>query len=306
METKTIKGKIFYCPRPNYFFKKLDVDLHSKGFRKMPRILFDDKESDVIYDERGRQWFSNLINEEKFADKIINDFNWFIIKLKERNIAFSKIKKDTKQIINFLSKNLNNSIEIGYEKFSNNLYILLENFSVFLSYVHFPMADELLIERFKEILNSFLSTEEINKYIFSILKTSTYTKNAINKKICFSEIKNVEFPPKDPLILIEGELKITNFSDMDGIIFQKMFKMNNINFLKNIELFIKHRITIPIIHQISEEDFYIGRAILSCITHLFYYVALKLKSNKIIKKEADILNMELERIISLFHSVQKN
>ena len=60
-----IDNTIFICERPNYFFKKLEMEIFSRGLKKESKLLFN-KILPQFSDKEGRWW-----SHEKFNSKYL-------------------------------------------------------------------------------------------------------------------------------------------------------------------------------------------------------------------------------------------
>lgn len=299
MLTKTIDGETYFCPRPNYRFRRLDADLLHQGFEEAPTVLFGSERAKVLFDEEGRQWSSNLVTERDLAKRILHDLDWFLATVRRRAAKYEKMKADTRQIVDRLSKLLEQD-SAPCEEILQCLERVVVNFSTFVSYVHLPMPDELIVNEFRQILSTVCSVDEANEYLFSLLKAPTYVRNALSRGIHFSEIKITQFPPQDPLAAVGGEVDYNVVSPLDGVILRKLLETSTLENLARVVEFSRYRIVTPIIFQIMEEDFYVGKSVFSCLVHILYHMVRTMVRAGVIQSEDEILDKQLDDIISLY------
>ncbi len=295
MQSKVINERQYVCIRPERKLRKLDAELFSPGFENSLSVVFEINNPHVLW-LNDLLWFSDFPAPEGFIKRIIENPFWFVSKIEDRVRAYNLIKHNINTI--------QNEIRDVEHKDTKKLLEIMERLELtlkdFLTYVYLSFPDELAIRQLQDILLTKMDQKKASNYIFSVLSTPTYTKNMLSKGLIFSEKKTLKIPPVDPLVFIDGEIEIKAVKDEEWVL-EKFMNINTpLEFANSIKFHIL-RIATPLLHQMSEENHYIGKAIIVSLEYTLFHIAEVLIEKNILTATDEILDMSL---ISIYQAVQ--
>ncbi len=295
IRSKVINERQYVCIRPERILRRLDVELFSPGFEKSLSVVFGITNPHVLW-LNDLLWFSDFPAPEDFLKKIIENPFWFVTKIEDRVSAYNLIKHN----INTIQNDIRDINRKDFKKLLEIMERLEVTLKEFLTYVYLSFPDEQAIQQLQDILLTKIDRKKVSNYIFSILSTPTYTKNMLSKGLIFSEKKTLQIPPIDPLVFVDGEIEIKAVKDEQWIL-EKFISINTpLEFTNSIKFQIL-RIATPLLHQLSEENHYIGKAIIVSLEYTLFHIAQVLIDKDVLTATDEILDMSLN---SIYRAIQ--
>lgn len=294
---KLEKGVKWICLRPQRKLSVLEFDGKKEGFENTPTILFGRSKATCYRDEKGRIWYSNLVDENDIYYRTLHDIPWFINKLKERQEVFESCKKHMSMIAKLIKNGEINNRDFciqqiqKWKEFNSSLFPYM-----FLAL----MTDELIIENFANLMSQTSNKVLSSKILYDLLK-SEYSKNAIKKGKLARVSKNFIFPP-EPIFVLEGKIRFDLHSNFESEYLDILMTQSHGNVGSTIDLFNRFKFIAPIVFQLSEENFFVMRAFSIIINHLLDKVADAFLSLNILSNKYQILDYTVDQLATFAFS----
>ncbi len=238
----------WYKPRPGRVYQKLRFDIIKDVYSTGAESLYNVPKTFTRQSEDGELEVigtPDLIDLCRF--QLCNP-DWLVSKAKEREIAFTSIKRDLSHFIPLVNNSSQENIIFVFLK-SIDLYRQLFKY-VFLAQV---TSDEIL-DAYLDFLY-ILTGIKYSKDIFNM--KSNYVEKCVNSGIDPGAFQAWSEKTTSPYIW-EGTIDYTPFTPDDELLAIIEKHVNRSQLLKDYESF---RIIVPLLYQLSEEFFYMSRSI---------------------------------------------
>lgn len=289
------EGKKWICIRPDRQVSKLDFDAKKKGFEKVPTVLFGRNKARCELSEDQLVWYTDFVDEAELFFYTLHDLDWFFKKVLEREKAYETCKEMIKKIYEVCEKD-----RITKEGYIDTILMWSDTYSKIFPYAFLSlMTDEGFIESFTFFLENLIDDGKVNKIMNRILR-SEYAKNAIEFGYIPKLSKSLVFPP-EPKFIPEGKINFRIYTKNDKDILEAISKIDSDQNL--VDIYFRYKIVVPIIFQLSEENFYVLRGLSIAANHLLNRLGEELISKNLIKEKEDILNKDINGLISIIKNV---
>ncbi len=293
-----IDGKRYICIRP-YKVTVLDHDLRKRGHEQIPSTLWNGASGQSFVDNNGLEWFSEVPDGEEMADRILANIDWFLEKARERQAIFREIKSRTRNMVQKLPPLM---IKAPY---SEDVLVHLDNlrkdFDSFLSYAYLAMTcDDIVVARLEAILAEFnwIDKDLSQRYVNSLLKPPSYLINLLKEGGWVSEQKTLQIPFTERLLIVDGEIELDVTSSLDMQVWGELMRQDPPT--DQLNSFLKLRHVTPIIYQMSQENIFVGKPIMSCINYVIDRMASACLSAKAITHSQDVLDFNYQQLVSSY------
>jgi hypothetical protein len=288
LEVQIDKNK-WYCERPKYFWSKLDQSFIKKSFQQEAKLLFNDQEKNVFFDERGLWWVSYELSSFYLLPYFLENPTEYIWVMSQHMMDVQRVIEILKQV--HCDLNDNQKLVLNLQRLAN-AYFLKYHFSSSVFFVF----DE-LIYQFRLFLLKHLDKSIVNVYLNKFLRAEI-TKEMLehshgNRLVKEADSRGVLYASgTEPVVYYRRPKYFHEYSeDMD--IIEELIKKNisKTNYLK----FIAFRLMVPIASQVNEEAQYVESQMLSAHTSfIMKKVAQKLKMSIL-----DLEKLSYQQIINL-------
>lgn len=285
------EGKKWICIRPERQYTPLEHDVRKRGFERVPEVLFGRKRATCKMDSNGLLWYSDFVNQDELYFTSLHNPEWLLKNISERIDVITTCKEFISEVNSRLEEdNLTKSACIEYlerwEEISASLYPYM-----FLTL----MTDEMIIEDFQQLLFEYTDKTTANAMIGDLLR-SEYTKNAAKGGYAPNKTKIFTFPP-EKYYYPQGEIVLDRMSEQDDIVLNKVLQTELDSYWNSVDTYFRYRLVAPLVFQLSEENFYVGKSILISMNHVVDYVGEKLIEEGIINEKSETQEMHLDELI---------
>jgi len=286
-------GKEWICIRPERHYSRLEHDVREQGFERVPEVLFGRQQATCRMDDDGLVWYADFVNQDEIYHRTLHDPNWFLRRLEERKEIFDNCKSKIKDFNSRIQDgDLTKETCIEYlrdwERLNSELFPYM-----FLAL----LTDEILIKDFRRLLTSHFDTAQATEILDDLLE-SEYSKNAIKGGYAPKKGKFFTFPPEAPYYP-EGEIVLNRTTEQESEIYEKMLSSTVSEFWSSIDTYIRYRAFVPLVFQISEENFYVMRSLSIAMNHIVDHVGEYLLRSNLISDKQEMLRSDLDGLIAM-------
>jgi len=291
------EGQKWICIRPERQYTPLEHDVRKRGFERVPEVLFGHERATCKMDNEGLLWYTDFVNQDELYFTSLHNPEWLLKNISERRDVISKCKDFIDEVNNWVKEDdLTVSDCVDYlkrwEEISASLYPYM-----FLAL----MTDEMIIEDFQQLLFDHTDKSTANSMIGDLLR-SEYTKKAAKGGYAPNKTKIFTFPPED-YYYPEGEIVLDRSSNHDGEILSQVLQTDLDSYWNSVDTYFRYRLITPLVFQLSEENFYVGKAMLISMNHVVDYVAEMLIKENVIDEKSETQGFRLEELIDQIEKV---
>lgn len=269
----------------------LESYLAYHGIEETPQVLFGTrKKAKVLVDRKGKRWVKNHPTEKEIAQKIIDDYQWFLDKVRERRELYQKIKRYTKKLVEKINKQKLSLKEwvVDLEKIQE-IYIKRRPYTALTQH---PL--DYIEKYFYNLASSFLQPSLIAKLSDLILKTE-YARAIAKKRLKpIVRKKRLIFPAPRPTY-IEARINYKKKLKLS----QEIIKVIRAQPQEIQKRFFHYLKIISLLTKLSDETAYLRRTLRLCLNYILEEVGKYLQKKGRIKRVREVLNYQLKDLIIL-------
>ena len=121
-----VDGQIFICERPYYLYRKLEIELFSKGFENESQLIFG-KDIPFFYDSEGRMWAHSQLYSCEIMKYFINHPAKYIEIMAHKVQTIKNIIKALKDIESSINDDDPETLKENFQNFTR----IFRNFNLF-------------------------------------------------------------------------------------------------------------------------------------------------------------------------------
>jgi hypothetical protein len=290
-------GKKWIAIRPQREYSRLEHSVRKRGFEMVPEVLFNRRQATATLDDDGVIWYTDFVEEDELYYRTLHDPDWFLRNLQER----SEVIEECKNFVRLLKDEIENG-DIGKEETINYLKKWENLNAKIFPYMFLALlTDEILIQDFQDLLTDYVDTSKATD-ILSDLLVSEYSKNAAKSGNVPNKSKTFEFPP-EPMYVPEGSIEFNRVSSHDEIILSSIMESDPLEYWSSIDTYMRYRIMVPLVFQVSEENFYVMRALSIAMNHIVHDAGEHLIGEGIIDDRTEMLEKDINGLVQSIEQV---
>jgi len=292
-------GRKWICIRPERHFSALEFDVQRDGFENVPKVLLGWPKAQCMRDQDGRIWYTDFIESSDIYYRSLHDIGWFFKKIHEREPVFTECKQEILAASRLLSEG-----ELDQESLLDHLNRWRDLTTAVTPYMFLVLTtDETIIENFYTFLQKIVEEDVATKALHSVLK-SEYCRNAVESGRVPTSARSLLFPP-EPLFVPEGQIVWQTFMELEEEVLSAIHRRDLSERWAVLDLYQRFRLVVPLVFQLSEENFYVTQGLSVAMNHLLDRIAGPLVTENIIKQKDDILNFSLTQLLEIIrHKLQ--
>lgn len=286
--TVVLDGKKWTCIRPKRALTRLEYDVKSEGFRRVPAVLFDLEPAECRLDEENRVWYAGLPEPFEIASAFLVADEWLSNHLGDREAAFGAVKAQVDATISALEGDA-----LDVQSVCEHLRSWKELCARAFPYMFLVLTMDDLILKTAQLWLGRLGTLDRTTLILSELCRSEYVRNAVENGAVPKLSKSLEFPPAPTFRAVGG---------VDRSLFLRsatlMKAIANCKDWHEAQTVLRMAERASLAFQLSEENFHVMGSLTTAYENLLYRYAVSIEPDDPTGCASRYLDMTVDECIA--------